>query len=139
MAGDLDPGEMDPLLIQRHSSRIVYYNTAVHPDGAPIDSLWDMTREEWKGRVLLPSPLEDGLSANFMQTVLNNSDAMAAAYQREFGEEISYSEDVIEAVEENATIDSPNASIEWLYRFLNNEPVFQSSTTKIFKNVGESK
>ena len=55
------------------------------------------------------------------------------AYQREFGEEISYSEDVIEAVEENATIDSPNASIEWLYRFLNNEPVFQSSTTKIFK------
>ena len=137
VAGDLDPGEMDPLLIQRHSSRIVYYNTAVHPDGAPIDSLWDMTREEWKGRVLLPSPLEDGLSANFMQTVLNNSDEMAAAYQREFGEEISYSEDVIEAVEENATIDSPNASIEWLYRFLNNEPVFQSSTTKIFKNVGD--
>ena len=65
VAGDLDPSEMTPLLIQRHSSRIVYYNTAIHPDGAPIDSLWDMTREEWKGRTLLPSPLEDSLSANF--------------------------------------------------------------------------
>ena len=137
VAGDLDAGEMNPLLIQRHSSRIVYYNTAVHPDGAPIDSLWDMTRDEWKGRVLLPSPLEDSLSANFIQTVLNNSDEMAAAYKREFGEEITFSEDVIEAVEENATIDSPNASMEWLYRFLNNEPVFQGSTTKIFTNVGD--
>ena len=43
VAGDLDAGEMNPLLIQRHSSRIVYYNTAVHPDGAPIDSLWDLS------------------------------------------------------------------------------------------------
>ena len=137
VASDLDAGEMNPLLIQRHSSRIVYYNTAVHPDGAPIDSLWDMTRDEWKGRVLLPSPLEDSLSANFIQTVLNNSDEMAAAYKREFGEDITFSEDVLEAVEENATVDSPNASMEWLYRFLNNEPVFQGSTTKIFKNVGD--
>ena len=102
VASDLDAGEMNPLLIQRHSSRIVYYNTAVHPDGAPI-----------------------------------NSDEMAAAYKREFGEDITFSEDVIEAVEENATVDSPDASMEWLYRFLNNEPVFQGSTTKIFKNVGD--
>ncbi|MGY9012592.1 MAG: hypothetical protein ACKVLN_10465, partial [Rhodobacterales bacterium] len=89
VVGDLDPAEMDPLLIQRHSSRIVYYNTAVHPDGAPLDSLWDMPREEWRGRTLLPSPLEDSLSANFFQTILHNSDEMAAAYKREFGEDIS--------------------------------------------------
>ena len=137
VAGDLDPSEMTPLLIQRHSSRIVYYNTAIHPDGAPIDSLWDMTREEWKGRTLLPSPLEDSLSANFFQTILHNSDAMAAAYKREFGEDINFSEDVLEAVAENATIEAPTASMEWLHRFLKNEPVFQSSTTKIFKNIGD--
>ena len=137
VAGDLDPLEMTPLLIQHHSSRIVYYNTAIHPDGAPIDSLWDMTREEWKGRTLLPSPLEDSLSANFFQTILHNSDAMAAAYKREFGEDINFSEDVLEAVAENATIEAPTASMEWLHRFLKNEPVFQSSTTKIFKNIGD--
>ena len=130
VVSDLDSGEMNPLLIQRHSSRIVYYNTAVHPDGAPIDSLWDMTRDEWKGRTLLPSPLEDSLSANFIQTILNNSDEMAAAYKREFGEDISFSEDVIEAVEENVTVDSPTASMEWLYRFLHNEPVFQRINNK---------
>ena len=62
---------------------------------------------------------------------------MAAAYKREFGEDINFSEDVLEAVAENATIEAPTASMEWLHRFLKNEPVFQSSTTKIFKNIGD--
>ncbi|MDH3741257.1 MAG: ABC transporter substrate-binding protein [Hyphomicrobiales bacterium] len=139
LESDLDEGEMNPLLIQRHSSRVVYYNTALNPDGAPINSLWDLTREEWKGRTLLPSPLEDGLSANFIQTILHNPEEMAAAYEREFGEPISYSEDVLEVVDENADLAEPNASLEWLYRFLDNEPVFQGSTTKIFNNVGDVK
>ena len=139
MDDDLSPKEMEPFLIQRHSSRVVYYNTELNPNGAPIDSLWDLTTDEWKGRTLLPSPLEDGLSANFMQTILHNSDEMAAAYEREFGSPITYSEDVLEAVEDSSVISEPNASIEWLYRFLGNEPVFMSSTTKIFKNVGDVK
>ena len=137
VSAELTDTEMTPLLIQRHSSRIVYYNTALNPDGAPINSLWDMTREEWSGRTLLPSPLEDSLSANFFQTILANPDDMATAYEREFGEPISYSEAVLEAVEDIATVDEPNASMEWLYRFLHNDPVFQGSTTKIFKNVGD--
>ena len=84
----------------------------------------------------ITSPLEDGLSTNFIQTILHNADEMSAAYEREFGEPITYSEDVIEVVE-SATIDAPDAAMEWLYRFLNNEPVFQSSTTEILKNVGD--
>ena len=139
LESDLDESEMTPFLVQRHSSRVVYYNTALNPDGAPIDSIWDLTREEWKGRTLMPSPLEDGISANFIQTILHNSDEMAAAYEREFGEAVSYSEDVMEVVEENADINEPNASMEWLYRFLANEPVFLGSTTKIFNNVGDVK
>jgi len=136
---ELSANEMEPFLIQRHSSRVVYYNTELNPDGAPIDSLWDLTNADWTGRTLLPSPLEDGLSANFIQTVLQNSDEMAAAYEREYGEPINYSEDVLEAVADSAVISEPNASMEWLYRFLANEPVFMSSTTKIFKNVGDVK
>jgi iron(III) transport system substrate-binding protein len=136
---DLSAEEMKPFLIQRHSSRVVYYNPELNPDGAPIDSLWDLTNADWTGRTLLPSPLEDGLSANFIQTVLQNSDEMAAAYEREYGEPITYSEDVLETVAESAVISEPNASMEWLYRFLANEPVFMSSTTKIFKNVGDVK
>lgn len=136
---DLDESEMTPFLVQRHSSRVVYYNTALNPDGPPIDSLWDLTREDWTGRTLLPSPLEDGLSANFIQTILHHPEEMAAAYEREFGEPVSYSDAVVEAVEDSATLEAPDASMEWLYRFLANEPVFQGSTTKIFQNVGDVK
>lgn len=139
IAGELDAGEKEPLLVQRHSSRVVYYNTALNPNGPPIDTLWDLTREEWKGRTLLPSPLEDGLSANFIQTILHNSDAMEAAYKKEFGKDIEYSKGVLKAVKKNPLIEKPTASMEWLHRFLKNEPVFQGSTTKIFKNVGDIK
>lgn len=139
ISDDLDATEMAPFLVQRHSSRVVYYNTALNPDGPPIDTLWDLTREEWKGRVLLPSPLEDSISANFIQTVLHHPDEMAKAYRKEFGGEVAYSEGVLEAVADNAAVEKPNASLEWLHRFLNNEPVFQGSTTKIFKNVADVK
>jgi len=139
VASDLNSNEKDPLLIQRHSSRVVYYNTALNPNGPPIDSLWDLTREEWKGRTLLPSPLEDGLMANFMQTILHNPEAMEAAYKTEFGSDIEYSKGVLKAVKKNPLIEKPTASMEWLHRFLKNEPVFQGSTTKIFKNVGDVK
>jgi iron(III) transport system substrate-binding protein len=81
--------------------------------------------------------LRDGLPAKFLQTVLSHSDEMAATYEREFGEATTYSEDVLEAVIDNATIYEPTASMEWLYRFPHNEPVFLGSTTKIFKNVGD--
>lgn len=137
--GDLEENEKSPLLVQRHSSRVVFYNTALNPDGPPIDSLWDLTREEWRGRTLLPSPLEDGLSANFMQTILAKSDEMAAAYMTEFGEEITYSDAVLEAAASNPLVEEPTASMEWLHRFLHNEPVFQGSTTKIFQNVADVK
>jgi iron(III) transport system substrate-binding protein len=139
VAPDLDAAEMEPFLVQRHSSRVVYYNTALNPDGPPIDTLWDLTREDWKGRVLLPSPLENSLTANFIQTILHHPDEMAEAYRKEFGEEIAYSESVLEAVKDSAAVEAPNASLEWLHRFLKNEPVFQGSTTKIFTNVADVK
>ncbi len=46
---------------------------------------------------------------------------------------------MLKSVKKNKTIDGPTRSMEWLYRFLGNEPVFQGSTTKIFKNVGDIK
>ncbi|WP_428688052.1 ABC transporter substrate-binding protein [Roseibium sp.] len=139
VTGALDEAEKTPFLVQRHSSRVVFYNTALNPDGPPIDSLWDLTRPEWQGRTLLPSPLEDGLSANFLQTILAHPDEMAAAYEREFGSPVEFSEIVVEVAEENPLIEAPDASMEWLYRFMKNKPVFQGSTSKIFKNVADVK
>jgi iron(III) transport system substrate-binding protein len=138
-ASQLDKGEMEPLLIQRWSSRILIYNKAKNPNGAPIDNLWDLTRPEWKGRVQMPNPSEDSNQSNVIQTILQHHDEMAKAYEKEFGEKLTYSKGVLKAIKSHPLVDEPNASIEWLYRFLKNKPVFISSTTQIFKNVGDVK
>ncbi|NIS82744.1 MAG: ABC transporter substrate-binding protein [Anaerolineales bacterium] len=137
----LEPYEMEPLLTQRWSSRVVIYNTFFNPEGAPIDNLWDFTREEWNGKMLMPDPLEGSVQANAIQTILQHPDEMAAAYELEFGEPLTeYSEDLVEIFEEDIgglLGGEPNAAMEWLYQMLQNDPVFLGSTTKIGNNVGD--
>lgn len=136
----LEPDELEPLLVQRWSSRVVIYNTFIYPDAPPIDNLWDLTTEEWTGKVLMPDPLEDSLQANVVQTILAHPEEMAAAYEAEFGEPLTeYSEDLLEVFEEDfaSSLGEPNASMEWLYRLLQNEPVYLGSTTKIGNNIGD--
>ncbi|MGL4237418.1 ABC transporter substrate-binding protein [Tabrizicola sp.] len=137
LEGVLAPEEMSPFLVHRWSSRILAYNAAEHPEGVPFDNLWDLTKEEWKGRVQTPDPLGSAVQTSVYQSILANPDAMAAAYEKEFGEPLVISEAVVEAVGELPTIDAPNAAHEWFYRFLQNEPVYISSTNKIFENVGQ--
>lgn len=135
--GTLDPDEMAPFLVHRWSSRVLIYNSAEHPDGPPFDNLWDLTREEWKGRVLTPDPLSSAVQTAVYQTIIAHGDEMAAAYEAEFGEPLVISEAVTEAIAEIPTIEAATAGHEWLYRFLQNEPVYISSTNKIFENVGQ--
>lgn len=139
VAGDLDGNEKDPLLIQRWSSRVLVYNKAKNPDAEPIDNLWDLIRPEWKSRVLMPNPIEDSVQANVIQTILDNPAALEAAYEKEFGKKIEYSKKVLKAVKKNPMLDEPTAAMEWLYQLLNNDPVFQGSTTKIFNNIADVK
>jgi iron(III) transport system substrate-binding protein len=135
VVAELEPEEIEPLLTQRWSSRVLFYNSASYPEGAPIDNLWDLTREEWRGNVLMPDPLENAVQMNALQTILQHADEMEAAYEAEFGEPITFSDDVLEAIGEVGVIEEVNASIEWLYRFMQNDPVFLSSTTTIWKNI----
>lgn len=122
----LAENEKKPFLVQRWSSRVLIYNTALNPDGPPIDNLWDFTRKEWKERILTPDFMSGVMGAVY-QTILQHPDEMAAAYQKEFGKPITLSPGIM------------NASEEWMMQFLKNDPVTMSSTTKIFKGVAEVK
>ncbi|GFE65353.1 ABC transporter substrate-binding protein [Litoreibacter roseus] len=78
-----------PLLAQRLSTKVLMYNEEANPNGAPIDSLWDLTREEWAGRVVMVDPLQRGDYLDLMTEIVLQSAAMEAAYQTEFGEAIN--------------------------------------------------
>lgn len=85
VADRLDAGEKSPLLAQRLSTKVLMYAEDAYPDGAPVDSLWDLTREDWQGRVVMVDPLQRGDYLDLMTEIVLQSDAMAAAYEAEFG------------------------------------------------------
>lgn len=121
----LADNEKDPFLVQRWSCRVFIYNTARNPGGPPVDSLWDFTRKEWKGKVLTPE-ITDPATANMYQTILRHPKEMAAAYKKEFGKSVKLSSGM------------KNAAEEWMFHFMKNA-VIVPSTTKIFKGVADVK
>ena len=121
----LDEDEKKPFLVQRWSSRVFIYNTKLHPGGAPVNNIWDLTRREWRNKVMSPAATGSAM-ANTFQTILRRPQDMAAAYKKEFGKPIALSPGM------------KNASEEWLLRFMKNA-VTIDSTTKIFKGVADIK
>lgn len=133
----LDKNEMEPLLVQRWSSRIVMFNAARNPS-PPINNLWDLTRKEWKGRVLMPNPVESSIMANTLQTILQYPDAMAEAHKQAFGTPVTFSEKITRLTKRNVALAPADAAKEWLYRVVQNS-VFIESTDKIYQSIGDVK
>ncbi len=102
-----------------------YFNSEQYEE-SPIDSWWDLTREEWNGKFMIVDPLTDVGYMAFLTTVVENADLMAEAYKEEFGEEIVLEED------------EPNAGYAFLKRFAQNNPVYETSSNNIVKAVGAS-
>lgn len=77
-----------PLLAQRLSTKVLMYNEEANPDGSPITNLWQLTAPEWNGRVVMVDPLQRGDYLDLMTEIVLQSDAMAEAYEAEFGSPI---------------------------------------------------
>jgi len=100
-----------------------YYNDEAYPDGPPITSWWDLTKPEWNGRVLLINPLDNHSHMCIYAGIVLNADAFADDYKRVFGEEITLH-------------GTENAGYEFLKRFMENDPVFISSSSEMVEAVG---
>jgi iron(III) transport system substrate-binding protein len=103
--------------------KTVFYNTEVN-DKDPIDSWWDLTRPEWKGRIMMTNPqaaIETlGLFCSFVQ----NATEMAADYKREFGSDIVLSPGIA------------NAGYEYIKRLAANDLVITSSDQEVVDAIG---
>ena len=74
----------DPLAITTNAS-VWAYNTEVY-DECPVKNLWELTLPEWKGKVAFYDPLSKPTYPDwFNQTEMHHDDAMAAAYETQFG------------------------------------------------------
>ncbi|WMT87525.1 ABC transporter substrate-binding protein [Pelagibacterium sp. 26DY04] len=113
-----------PLLSQRLSTKVLMYNEEAHPDGAPVDNLWDLTTQEWTGRVIMVDPLQRGDYLDLMVEIVLRSDEMAQAYEAEFGAPIE-----LDAGNENA-------GMQFIADLFANDVVLVSSTDDVNAAIG---
>ena len=113
-----------PFLTHHMSLDALVYNTEVNRS-CPVSSLWDLTRPEWKSKVLFPDPSKMPEFIEFLATIVQNADGMAADYRRVFGQPIRLSKD------------SPNAGYEWILRILRNDAIIAGSTNDVSNAVGQ--
>lgn len=113
-----------PFLVHHVSLDVLIYNTEANKT-PPAQSLWDLTKPEWKSRILFPDPVKMPEFIEFLATVVQHGDDMAAEYQRVFGIPIQLSKGV------------KNAGYEWILRLLKNDAVIAGSTNDASNAVGQ--
>ncbi len=123
-AEDVIPQHLrEPLLAQTLEAKVIFYNFETYPE-APVDTLWDLTRPEWKGRVQMKDPLQSAENLNFLQTVVQHANDMAKVDEEEFCEPITLSSGI------------ENAGYEWIVRLVENDLVLTTSDGDAAKAVG---
>jgi iron(III) transport system substrate-binding protein len=91
-----------------------FYNTELN-SAPPISSWWDLTKPEWKGRIMFLHPLTNMDYLATYTGFVQYTDEFAADYQRVFGEPIKLSPEC------------PTAVHELLKRMLANDLIFGTS------------
>jgi len=120
----LDKQYYEPLNIIRVTLQPVFYNPNAY-DEPPIDNLWDLTKPEWEGKILIMDPTVDPFALNWLTTIVGQPEALREAYQKEFGEEL-----ILDPAIEHA-------GYQWLNDFLKNNPVTVASDDAVAEGVGE--
>jgi iron(III) transport system substrate-binding protein len=96
----LDAEFKSPLLAQRLSTKVLMYNEEAHPEAAPVANLWELTTDDWRGRVIMVDPLQRGDYLDLMTEFVLRADEMAQAYEAQFGKPIEFGEPATDAGEQ---------------------------------------
>ncbi len=118
----MKPEFREPLFSPYLEMKQVFYNDEVY-DTSPIDSWWDLTRPEYKGKVMIQNPLSTPENQGLFLAMIQNADDMEKAYKEEFGEDI-----VLNGTE--------NAGYEFVKRLMENGLIFTDSDTEIIEAIG---
>ena len=109
-------------LVLGYIGRVFGYNTQKHPGGDPLKSVWDLTTDEFKGRVMIRDVAITGEHQNALTEWVRRSGELEAAYKKRFGKDLEMTE--------------ANAGFEFIKRLLQNDAIIMTSDTKIAAAVG---
>lgn len=100
----------------------LFYNNEVYAE-SPVKSWWDLTRPEWKGKILMPDPMSAPELLSLFGAFSLHADEMAADYQRVFGKPLVLNNSV-------------DAGYEFMRRLLANDVVIVDSQGGAVKAIG---
>lgn len=118
-------GAREPLLVYRYLPTGVTYNNEIFPEAAPVSNIWDLTTEDFRGRVLIADPMQTGSILSYLVTLVGMEDELTAAYEKRFGEEIELREET--------------SGWEFIRRLLENDPVIVGGTRDVAEAITNSK
>ena len=110
-------------LVQRLSVDVLIYNTDAY-EAPPIDSWWDLTRPEWKGKTVMLDPTHRPDGMHLFVAMVQHPEDMAMAYEIEVGESIRLDEEC------------ESAGYQWIKDFLKARPVLVGSGIEVAEAVG---
>lgn len=89
---DRVPAQYQSPALTSHNPWVWVYNPDIHPDGCPVSNVWELTEAAMRGRVSMPDPLlRNETLFWFNQIETHADDAMAAAYEAQFGQALDTS------------------------------------------------
>lgn len=101
------------------------YNTEAYGDTCPVSNIWELTDEEWTGKIAIPDPESRAMYTNIWNQASRDHDELyAKAYEEQYGEKLETEE--------------ASAFAEWLKRFAANSPSVFKSDEEVSEAVGAS-
>ncbi|MHC6177973.1 ABC transporter substrate-binding protein [Glutamicibacter sp. X7] len=121
LAEHIDPSMREPLVMITDPSFWTYNTEAFQ--SCPADNIWDLTTEEFRGKVAFQDPVGDNGALDwYSQMASFGEDALREAYQQAFGEELK--------------TDKDSAAAEWVARMAANQPILTKSSEESSEAVG---
>lgn len=112
----------DPAIVTQETN-VWAYNTEVYGDTCPVDNIWQLTEDDWRGRISFQDPLlKSDYPYWFNQMETYGDDLVAQAYEDQYGESLK--------------TDEASATAEWVKRLAQNAPVLTGSDDDAAQSVG---
>ncbi len=111
---------LTPLMLELN---LWFYNTEKY-EASPITSWWDLTKEEWRGKVVFQDAASNDAYCAPLAAMVQHADEMAADYEAVFGEPIVLADD------------EPTAAHAFIKRFLANDPIMAKGSDEVIELVG---
>jgi iron(III) transport system substrate-binding protein len=114
-----------PLGVHHFGAVGLVYRSDVFEE-SPVDSWWDLTREEWRGRVVMVRPRENTREFRLLATLVQNHVVMEESFQDEFRRELVKSDDL------------SNAGYEFLRRLYQNGLILEDDEGAVKDRLARS-